>query len=457
MKHPSRLWLILIVILTVSGDSAFAQGDTLPPEEPGTAMFLNQWFHLQDAYTRVLCVSQDGACPAEITAAVPCLTASCAHEAVTYPVAEVFDTIQAAADAAQPGDLIAVMPGRYRGVQFEERGGEDGAYIHFLGLGEPGSVIVDASADPEVSYLRHHFYFIAAHHVIVQNIAFEGAGDGAGLFFSGYFEATGQFSHHIIVMDVYSHDNGVWGLHTTSTSTMLIQDSFFTGSGEEHGAYISGSGDHFVIRRNVFQGNPPPGFRSTPTRDGDPRTLLLARNVRGRDVRLGEADVEFTGAASWQDIKTCYDSQGLPDLGEFFENGISENLIIEQNVITGNGAAGGAGINLASVHSSLVRNNLIYGNEAAGIACWDNAYAEEKGLPSSDFGCYQVQIANNTLVDETGGRGALILNQDARSMEVVNNIIVRGDRDDAYEIAEQANEGLRSARAYYALNLDRRA
>jgi hypothetical protein len=174
-------------------------------------------------------------------------------------------------------------------------------------------------------------------------------------------------------------------------------------------------------------------------------------HTTGDTCGIGEDDV---WSAEWETLKACYDAQNLPDLGEFFEDGVSEDLVIEQNVITGNGTAGGAGINLASVRRSIVRNNLVYGNDAAAVACWDNGYAEEKGLPSSRFGCQYVEIASNTLVDETGGRGSVILNQDARDMVVVNNIIIR-DRFDAFEIAGRSGEGLIfMANAYSALVVD---
>jgi hypothetical protein len=373
-------------------------------------------------------------------------------ESFPYAVAETFTTIQAAADAAQPGDLIIITPGRYAGIQVEERGGADGAYIHFLGWGAPGSVIVDRVAFPEKAWLRDLFYFIDAHHIIIQNLAFEGA-ERAGIFSSGYFSETGHFAHHFIVLDVYSHAHGVWGLHTTSTSYILIQDSVFANSAEEHGAYISGSGDHVVIRRNVFQGNSASGLQV----NADPQTaagevFYWLSNSTGDTCGISEDDV--WAETEWEALKACYDGQNLPDLGDFFEDGISEDLIIEQNVITGNGAAGGAGINLASVRGSRVRNNLIYGNGAAAIACWDNGYAEEKGLPSSQFGCQTVEISSNTLVDETGGRGSLILNQDARDMVVINNIIIR-ERDDAYEITGRSGQGLMSmSNAYSAQVVD---
>ncbi len=442
--------LLMIGLVVGIGGAARAQ-EGYPPGEPDTEAFINANFHLQDRYSRVLCVSGDGACPVEVTVSVPCLVAACTFNPQTYPVAETFTTIQEAADAAQPGDLVIIMPGRYRGIQYEERGGADGAYIEFRGWSDPGKVIVDEVAFPEKSWLRDLFYFIDAHYIIIGNLAFEGA-ERAGIFSSGYFSDTGHFAHHFIVMNVYSHDNGRWGLHTTSTSTFLIQDSVFANSGEEHGAYISGSGDHGVIRRNVFQGNSAAGLQV----NADPQMATeevfgWLSNSTGDTCGISEDDVWST---EWETVKACYDSQGLPDLGEFFEDGISTDLIIEQNVITGNGASGGAGINLASVRASWVRNNLIYGNDAAGIACWDNAYAEEKELPSSDFGCQAVEISHNTLVDESGGRGSLILNQDARDMVVMNNIIIR-DRFDAYEITGRSGQGLMSrANAYSAQVVD---
>ena len=448
-NRPLRLVLALIGLLLVLAPVQ-AQGIStgIPADEPDTAAFINANFRLQEGYSRVLCVAGDGSCPAEVSAAVPCLTAACDHPARTYSVAAAFDTIQAAADAAQPGDLVIILPGRYAGLDYEETGGADGAYIHFLGWGEPGSVLVDRPARPDVGYLRHQFYLIDVHHLIIQNLTFTGAADGAGLFVSGYFSGTGDFAHHVIVTDVYSHANGDWGLHTTAASFLLIQDSIFTGSQAEHGAYISGSGDDIVLRRNVFQGNAAAGLQV----NADPQTATAEvfywlADQTGDTCGWTEDDVDFTGAATWDDLKACYAGQGLPDRGGFFEDGVSERLIIEQNVITGNGAAGGAGINLASVRHSTVRNNLIYGNGAAAIACWDNAYAEEKGLASSAFGCQNVTIAHNTLVDEGGGRGALILNQDARDMAVFDNVIAR-DRFDAYEVTGRSGEGLRSGANY---------
>ncbi|MCD4685490.1 MAG: hypothetical protein K8S97_06105, partial [Anaerolineae bacterium] len=218
-------WLALFGILAVvllsviawgaGTDPAQAQGDR-PPDDPETAAFIARTFTLQDAYSGVLCVYGDAECPTEIEVAVPCLTAICERPTLRYDVTAAHGTIQAAVEAAQPGDLVIVMPGTHNGVQIEEQGGADSAYIHIMGWGAPGSVIVATKAFEDQDWLRDHFYFIDAHHYMISNLTFAGA-ERAGVFVSGYFNATGHFAHHFIFDGIYAHDNGVWGLHTTST------------------------------------------------------------------------------------------------------------------------------------------------------------------------------------------------------------------------------------------------
>ncbi|MBC7870811.1 MAG: right-handed parallel beta-helix repeat-containing protein, partial [Chitinophagaceae bacterium] len=445
MKKVIIILLCLLTLMTVNRQSAMAA------TESDTETFLATNFDLQSAYTRVLCVQQAAPCPGSINTAVPCLTIGCANVPQNYNIHSTYGTIQAASNAALAGDLIIIMPGTYAGVEVEEKHGANNAYIHFLGWGTPGSIIVNNPA-PGTTW-RHHFYFIDTNYYIIQNIAFQNATEGAGIYFSGYFNYTGHFSHHLIVLNVYSHDNFKWGLHTTQASYMVIQDSVFTGSTDEHGAYISGGGDHFLIRRNVFQGNNASGLQV----NADPQTAtaeLLAYLENLPDpintCDYTEADLDHPVYATWHQIKACYDSQGLPNLGEYIDDGISQDLIIEQNVMTGNGELGGGAINLASVRNSIVRNNLVYGNQAGSITCWDNNYAADKNLASSVFGCDNVRVVNNTVMETAvePQRSAVVFTNDARNMTVYNNIIVR-PRDDAYEISARSGTGLRSGANYY--------
>jgi hypothetical protein len=140
-----------------------------------------------------------------------------------------------------------------------------------------------------------------------------------------------------------------------------------------------------------------------------------------------------------------------------FPDGKGENFIIEDNVIWGNGKAGGGSLNLAVLQDSLVQNNLIYGNFNHGIAQWDDAnpydaaYAEPgpqttaavKGpedLPL--WGCARNHIRNNTVLMANPGRAALqarngswggryrnniAINDVASSIEVFNTSLFRLD------------------------------
>lgn len=450
MVRQIYLTLIVGLIGMLIFTPSLAQETPQPPLNVSTDDFIRQHFLIQTAYQNVICVSGSGDCVTEITTAPPCFTDGCSTTPATYAISQQVATLQEGVDAARAGDLVIVMPGEYAGIEVEGRGGEDNAYIHIMGYGERAQIIVNRPARPDVSWLRHHFYFVNAHHFIISNMTFAESERGAGVFLTGYFQETGSFSHHFIVDHIIATDNYEWGLHTTSTNTVLIQDSVFLNSEDEHGVYVSGSGDDFVIRRNIFQGNTSAGLQI----NADPQTATMEifyylQNQTGDTCGWSEEDVEFEGAATWHDLFDCYQSQGMPDLGAYFEDGISENIIVEQNVATGNGEAGGAAINLAAVHHITIRSNLLYGNGAAGIACWDNGYIDEKPVDESPFGCAGVSILNNTIVDESGNRGGLILTHFAQDVVVANNIIIR-DRYDAFEVAFFAGEGISAQNNYFS-------
>ncbi|MBN1284739.1 MAG: right-handed parallel beta-helix repeat-containing protein [Anaerolineae bacterium] len=411
-------------------------------------VFLDTHFHLQEYYTGVLCVSAQDDCPDSVEATVPCLTASCNHPTQVYPVNAKLNNLQLAAMTAIPGDLIIVMPGRYNGVLIERKSGADGAYIHFKAW-QPGTVLVDVpvNADAEEGF---NFQIIDANYYIVEGLTFKGASD-AGLYVTGAFEESGHFATHIILTNVYSHDNIAWGMLTGPTSYLVVQDSVFTTSELEHGLYLSGSSDNVLIRRNVFQGNTVSGLQINP----DPHEAALQlfgwlRTATGDTCGISWEDASFEGRKTWADIKACYDAQGLPDLGKFITDGISENVIVEQNILTGNGGEGGTALNMAALRDAVIRDNLFYGNQAGGIDCGDDYYAQAKGLEVSPFACERIQIVNNTVVDvgEAYPSGALSLYSDARDIVVANNIFVRA-REDAYQVLDQASQGLVSRRNYY--------
>jgi len=87
--------------------------------------------------------------------------------------------------------------------------------------------------------------------------------------------------------------------------------------------------------------------------------------------------------------------------------------VVENNIIFGNGAGGGSGINMDGVQDSIIRNNLLYENHASGISL----YRIDGGAPSTGNLVY-----NNTVVVADDGRWALNIKNASTGNRVRNNI-----------------------------------
>ncbi len=128
-------------------------------------------------------------------------------------------------------------------------------------------------------------------------------------------------NHHVTIRGNTCNANGYWGVFTGFTDDVLIENNTASNSVNEHGIYVSNSGDRPIIRHNHLFGNHANG-------------------------------VHMNG-----DI-----SQG--------GDGIITGALVEGNIIHDNGTAGGSGINADGVQGSRFQNNLIYGNHAGGITLY---------------------------------------------------------------------------------------
>jgi hypothetical protein len=347
-------------------------------------------------------------------------------------------TLDEAANQARGGDLVAVLPGRYKGFKLGDKADAgDGRYVHFQALGAPGEVIIDtgSSADPNWMILLE-----GAHHVIVQGFNLAGTntpgskdlhGPNAGILISGDFVHTSKLAHHIAIVGNYSHEQRNWGIHSVDSHTVLVQDNLFANSGKEHSAYFSDGSDDYVIRRNVFFGSNASGLQVNV----DP---LASLEKLAKHPALDYLPMQPTREWALGLLKRATDRFGA----NAFPDGRGFNYIIEDNVINGNGRAGGAAINLAGVRESLIQNNLIYGNYASGIAEWDNANpfdaASVKPGPQSVaqvtgadvlpiFGCFNNTVRNNTVLMAVRGRPALLVGNGSWGTRAYNNVLVNDE------------------------------
>ncbi|WP_437913503.1 right-handed parallel beta-helix repeat-containing protein [Sorangium sp. So ce302] len=397
--------------------------------------WVRQTLKLQARYERVLVVGAPA--PAAIRVAALDLNArGAAAEPRDLPVTGAFATLQEAADAARGGDLIAVLPGTYAGFSVGDKpsAGQE-RYIHFKAMGSPGEVVINRGCAADPNWM---IYLKTAHHVVIEGFRLAGssapgrqsaAEPKAGIMIDGAFGETSSLAHHIAIVGNFAHHHRTWGVHSTDSHTVLLQDNLFAFSAGEHGAYISDGSDNYVVRRNVFFGNNASGFQANLDPEASLDAVLEHPSFRDHPRR------EPTRAWATELMKGAterFGEHGFPD-------GRGVNFIIEQNVINGNGRSGGGAINLAGVSDSVIQNNLIYGNLASGIAQWDNAnpfdraYVEPgprapeqvtgpDALPL--WGCRNNLIRNNTVVLSARGRPALQCGNGSWGCRLRNNILV---------------------------------
>ncbi|PYS68760.1 MAG: hypothetical protein DMF69_19150, partial [Acidobacteria bacterium] len=190
-------WFICIVLCLVYETAA-----QTPPPSPQFIKTYNsdEWvrksLRIQDRYSRVLLV--DGSNEPVKTVRITALelnnrNPSPGRDAVQYPVAAAYKTLQEAADAARGGDLVAVRPGTYAGfVLGDKPDAGDDRYIHFKALGRPGDCIINSPSDRNRDWM---VLLQAAHHVVVEGFNIAGAtgpgmnpvGPKAGIMLDGDF------------------------------------------------------------------------------------------------------------------------------------------------------------------------------------------------------------------------------------------------------------------------------
>ena len=360
----------------------------------------------------------------------------------SYEVSAVFSSLQEAADACRGGDLIAVMPGTYAGfVLGDKSDAADDSYIHFKAMGNPGDVVIDRGSEREPDWM---VLLQAAHHVIVEGFNIAGhtgpgqepVGPRAGIMLDGDFGRSGKQTHHIVIAGNFSHNHRKWGLHSTDTHTVLIQNNLFALSAQEHSAYVSDGSDNYVIRGNIFFGSNASGLQCNIDSVSSFHELL--KNPELRSYRKEEPTREWAIGL----VKLATEKFGENN----FPDGRGLNFIIEDNVIDANGKAGGGSLNLAGLQDSLIQNNLLYGNLNHGIAQWDDAnpydehYVEpgprtpEEVKGPNDlplWGCHSNLIRNNTVLMNNRGRAAMQCRNGSWGTVMRNNIFIN---DQPYSI-----------------------
>jgi hypothetical protein len=257
-------------------------------------------------------------------------------------------TLQHAADTVAAGDTVHVADGNYAGFDIRKDGTGDDP-ITFVADGAAAAITSENPETPDGINIENASYIVVD-----------------GFVSNGHTRAgmRAALSHHITFRNNRCGNNGVWGIFTGFVDDLLIENNETYGSIDEHGIYVSNSGDRPVIRGNHTHDNNANGIHM----NGD-------------------------------------ESQG--------GDGLISEALVEDNVIHGNGNAGGSGINMDGVTDSVVRNNLLYDNHASGISLYriDGAAGSTGNL-----------VINNTILSASDGRWCINI-IDSPNNTLRNNIL----------------------------------
>ncbi len=298
-----------------------------------------------------------------------CVTVASAAVAANYVVsltgsdsgtgtaASPWRTLQHAADVVSAGDKVTVHAGNYTGF-YLDTSGSAAAPIEFDA--DPGVTINQRNATtPDGINLE------SASYVTINGFSVTGM-PRAGVRSVGDSDALAKF---VTIRNVTATNNGEWGIFTGFVNDLLIESNTTSGSVDQHGIYVSNSGDRPVIRNNISFNNHDNG-------------------------------IHMNGDAS----------QG--------GDGIITGAVVTGNIIYNNGTGGGSGINMDGVQNSLVANNLLYNNHASGISLYQ---IDGGGGSSGDV------VVNNTIIEASDARWALNIQANSANTTVRNNILLNNN------------------------------
>ena len=285
----------------------------------------------------------------------------------TLLVPENFSTIQAAVDAAKPGDLVLISPGIYK-----ESVKVDQEQIVIRGL-DRNEVVVDGGDE-----LINGFE-ISANSVAIENLTVKSFRQN-GIVFSGALREMkgeyGVYGSESNTLDGYrvsyvtSYNNGLYGIYAFASKNGLIEHSYASGH-PDSGLYVGQCRPcNVVIRASVAENNAI-GYYGT---NASTNVWVVESVFRGN--RLGitpnSQDAEMLspqkGATIGANLVEDNDNPNAPPIPKgFFGGGIvvggGLTNLITKNLVQGHSWAG---IAVMSISDVLPAENRIIENESRG-------------------------------------------------------------------------------------------
>lgn len=282
--------------------------------------------------------------------------------------------LQKAADNAVAGMIVEIADGSYSRFTIGSKSGTAPAPIVFRASGT-GAIIDGGTSSSTNPDQRDAIKIFDSTHVIVHGLRTQNA-----------FRAGARIteSFNVTIQGGVFANGGTWGIFTDYSQDVQLLGNECFGSANEHGIYHSNSGDRAIIRGNYCHDNNASGIQI----NADPQQQVPAFGTRG--------------------------------------DGISEQCVIERNLCVGNGAAGGAALNFASIRNCDIRNNVLVNNlSQSGIVLWDDG---NQGTLNG-YGSMNNRVEHNTVIFAAGaGRYCMNLNNTSTGNTIRHNVFRGGAR-----------------------------
>lgn len=267
-----------------------------------------------------------------------------------------FRQIRRALQSMGAGDTALVADGSYLGFNIANKNGTAGAPITVKALGTGAQVTptTDRVDNRDTIFITFSSYLVI---------------DGLSSFNANRAAVRIDESPHTTVRNGVFGNNAVWGIFTDFSDDLLLEYNECYGSIDQHGIYVSNSGDRPVVRGNICHDNHDCGIQ-------------------------WNADVSMGG------------------------DGIISGGLLENNVCYNNGTGGGAALNLDGVQDTIVRNNLLFNNHASGLVCY---------VADGAAGPHGMVIVHNTIDMPASTRWCVNMGMTTGPNLIRNNILINRD------------------------------
>ncbi len=297
-------------------------------------------------------------------------------------------TLQRAANQVVAGDEVIVSAGTYAGFNLGlPHTGTQSAAITFRAT--PGVVVNIAAVPFNGQTHRARINLDTVAYIIIDGFEVVGTNDQrsskAGIRMVAPPGSTPQTAGFITIRNCHVHDNGEWGIFSGHVHNIIIEDCLIHDTVDEHGIYLSNSGDNHVIRRNVIHSNSSNGIH------------LNADESQGGDGVITGVLVESN---------TIRNNGG----GSVYINAAGTTI---------NSPGGGSGVNCDGVQNSVIQNNLFDNNHASGISL----YRIDGRLPASNNVVVCNTIINGSPAD-TRARWCINISDASTGNVIFNNILL---------------------------------